>query len=121
MKKVIVFLLALGILCVGIKFSQADGLRTQTHKFRTFTADTAVAQGTTVYRITGVVTGASGVFGVYNAPSLGTATATVCAVEGGEATSGDALPHYNFGADGLDLPDGMTVVVNTCTVVIEYL
>jgi len=122
MKKLI-FIILVGLIGFSLV---AQGLfaseeRTQPHKFVAYTADTSVAQSKTIFRITGVVTGASGSFGIYNSTTIEGATNSNIAVEGGEASSGDALPVYDFGPDGLILDAGSSVVVNTCTVVIEYI
>jgi len=119
------FILALLVL-VGISFLvsphlKAEEARTQTHKFRAFTANTSVGQSATIFRITGVATGTGSVFGIYNAVTYQGCIVTVCAVEGGEATSGDALPMYDFGPDGISLNTGMSVLVSGCTVVVEYI
>ena len=122
MKKI--FILVLMVL-VGVSLIfqnvKADEARTITHKFVAYTANTAVAQSKTIFRITGVATSSNAVFGIYNSATLGGATTAVCAVEGGEATSGDALPQYTFGSEGLNLDIGSTVVVSGCTIVIEYI
>ena len=121
MKKLLIVLMVLGLVFVGILSSKADTTRTIPHKFRAFTANTAVAQGATIYRISGVATGNNAVFGVYNSSTLGGTAVTVCAVEGGEATSGDPIEPLYFGEDGLTLDTGMSVVPTSCTIVIEYL
>lgn len=112
------------MLLVGISLvtaSFADEARDIPHKFIAYTTSTAVAQSKVIYRITGVATGSNAVFGIYNATTLGAATASTVAVEGGEATSGDALPNMTFGEDGLVLNSGSTVIVSNCTVVLEYI
>ena len=122
MKKLIVALMVLGfIFALVSSYSDAATTRTINRKFRAFAANTAVAQSAVIYRITGVATGSNSVFGIYNVGTLGGTAVTVCAVEGGEATSGDALPMYDFGEDGLVLNSGMTVVVSGCTIVVEYI
>ena len=124
MKKIFILIL---MVLVGISLilsnTKADETRTITHKFRAFTDDTAVSQSAVIYRITGVATASNGVFGIYNSSDLTSANTVVtkCAVEGGEATSGDALPMYDFGKDGLVLDGGMTVVSTGCTIVVEYI
>lgn len=120
MKKILIVLMVLGIIFAGVT-SQADITRTMPHKFRTFTAHTSVAQGATIYRITGVTTAANGVFGIYNVATYGAATTSNCAIEGGEGTAGDALPHYDFGPDGITLDTGMSAVISNCYVTVEYL
>lgn len=123
MRKYIVALMVLGLVFALVisSNSNAEQTRTISRKFRAFTASTAVSQSAVIYRITGVATGNNSVFGIYNVGTLGGTAVTVCAVEGGEATSGDALPMYDFGEDGLVLDSGMTVVVSTCTIVVEYI
>ena len=124
MKKMLLFVLMVLVgvsLFSGIIPVQADEARTIPHKFVAYTASTAVAQSKTIFRITGRVTGSSGSFGIYDSTTLGGATNDVCAVEGGEATSGDALPHYDFGSEGLTLNTGSTVVVSCCTIIVEYI
>ena len=121
-KKLLIALMVLGLVfALVIGSSNAEQTRTISRKFRAFTADTAVSQSAVIYRITGVATGNNSVFGIYNVGTLGGTAVTVCAVEGGEATSGDALPMYDFGDDGLVLDSGMTVVVSNCTIVVEYI
>ena len=107
---------------ISLLFSnlKADEARTIPHKFRAFSSDTSVAQGATIYRITGYTTGANATFGVFNESTLA-GDVTKCAIEGGEATSGDALPHYYFGEEGITLDTGMSVDVYNCTIVIEYI
>ena len=122
MKKI--FILALMVMVgIGLVFVnvKADEARTIPHKFVGYSASTAVAQSRTIFRITGYTTGASATFGIYNIGTIGGASNSNIAVEGGEATSGEALPHMYFGEDGLILDTGATVLVNNCTVVIEYI
>lgn len=122
MKKLFIFvLLVLVGISLGIPNLKADEARTITHKFKAYTTDASVSQSRVIYRITGVATANNGVFGIYNAIGTGSATESVCAVEGGEATSGDALPMYDFGPDGLVLDEGATVVITGCTIVVEYI
>ena len=123
MKKIfiLVLMVLVGIGLLSFPNLKAEEARTITHKFRTFTANTDVGQGHTIYRITGVTTAANGVFGIYNVATAGAATTSNCAVEGGEGTAGDALPHYDFGPDGLNLDTGMSVVVSNCYVTVEYI
>lgn len=121
MKKLFLFVL---VALIGISLVlpvRADESRTIPHKFVAYTANTAVAQSKTIFRITGVATASSAVFGIYNSTTLGGASTAVCAVEGGEATSGDALPQYDFGKEGLSLDTGSTVIVTGCTIVVEYI
>ncbi len=121
MKKILFIILVglIGIALVAQGLFAEDG-RTIIHKFKAYTASTAVTQSKTIYRITGVATGSNAVFGIYNAGTLGDADSDTIAVEGGEATSGDALPVLEF-PDGLNLDSGSTVIVSGCTVVIEYI
>jgi hypothetical protein len=124
MKKIfiLVLMVLVGIsLFSGLVPAKASESRTIPHKFRAFTESTSVAQGITLYRITGKASASNGVFGIYNATTLGGASNSVCAVEGGEATSGDALPMYDFGDEGLTLNAGSTIVITGCIVVIEYI
>lgn len=117
-------LLVLLMLLVGVSLVTcvfADEGRVIKHKFQGYSASTAVSQSKTIYRITGVATGSNAVFGIYNATTLGGAVAAVVAVEGGEATSGDALPNMTFGEDGLTLDTGSTVLVSNCTIIVEYI
>lgn len=121
MKKILLFVL---MLLVGISFCSfafADEARTIPHKFKAYDSSTAVTQGKVIYRITGVATGSNAVFGVYNVGAINETSASNIAVEGGEATSGDAIPHMYFGEDGLVLDSGSTVIVSGCTIVIEYI
>jgi len=120
MKKLIIALIVLGLMVIGASVVNAGSTRTTPHKFRVFSTSTAVAQGATIYRITGRVSGASGSFAIYNCATLPECAATNCAVEGGEASSGDAIPMYYFGEEGLTLDTGMTVCVTDCTIVVEY-
>ena len=115
---VLLALVGIGLIIPNLK---ADEARTQPHKFRAFAESTAVAQGATIFRISGVATGNNAVFGVYNSATLGGTAVTVCAIEGGEATSGDPIRPESFGSGGLTLDTGMSVVVSNCTIVIEYL
>jgi hypothetical protein len=123
MKKYIVALMVLGLTFALVisSNSNADTTRTIAHKFRTFTANTDVSQSAVIYRITGVTTAANGVFGVYNVATAAAGSTSNCAIEGGEGTAGDALPHYDFGEDGLALDTGMSVIVSNCYVTIEYI
>lgn len=122
MKKLFIVLLVLGLFAVGITSStKAATTRTTPHKFTTYTADTAVAQSRTIYRITGVTTATNGVFGIYNIGTTGAAANANLAIEGGEGTAGDALPHYDFGPDGISLDTGATVLVTNCNVTVEWL
>lgn len=121
MKKILIALLVLGLIAIGTSYSNASSTRTISHKFRTFTTDTSVAQGATIFRITGYTTSTTAIFGIHNTDDIQSISATTAAVEGGEASSGDALPHYYFGEDGLDLDSGMTVKINDCVIVVEYI
>mgnify|MGYP001582847175 CR=1 FL=1 len=122
MKKIsiLALMVMIGVSLVFINV-RASEERTQTHKFKAYTANTSVSQSKTIFRITGVATGNNAVFGIYNIGTLGAADTTNVAVEGGEATSGDALPMYDFGKDGLNLDTGSTIVVSGCTIVLEYI
>ena len=121
MKKILIALIVLGLIAIGVSTSSAEQTRKIAHKFKTFTANTDGGQGVTIFRITGVTTAANGVFGIYNVATAGAATTANCAVEGGEGTAGDALPHYYFGEEGLSLDAGFSVVVSNCYVTVEYL
>ena len=122
MKKLIVALMVLGLFVLTIGLSTADSTRTITHKFKAITADEVVStQGAVLFRVSGVASGSPGVYGIYNCATLPTATASVCAVEGGKATSGDPVLPMDFGDEGLVLNAGMTVVVDSCTVVLEWM
>ena len=124
MKKLLIALIVLGLITIGTSISNADSTRTINHNFRAITSDVinpSVLPAGTIYRITGVATGSSGVFGIYNAATAAAAAVTNVAIEGGEATSGDALPVYYFGEEGITLSAGIVVIANGCTVVIEYL
>ena len=121
MRKLLIAVMDLGVIFVGMISSQADERRTIPHNFRAFTTDTEGLQAATIYRITGVATGSNAVYGLYNTTTLEAASTSNVAVEGGEATSGDALPHVDFGDDGLSLDTGLTVIVDNCSVVSEYL
>ena len=122
MKKILIFSLMV-LVGFSLLFSnlKADEARTIPHKFVGYSASTAVAQSRTIYRITGYTTGASATFGIYNVGTIGGAGATNIAVEGGEATSGEALPHMTFGEDGLILDTGATVLIVNCVIAIEYI
>jgi hypothetical protein len=115
---VLMVLVGFGLFLNSIKAEEA---RTIFHNFKTYTASTSGTSGKVIYRITGVTTAANGVFGIYNAASTADASTSNCAIEGGEGTAGDALPHYDFGPDGLKLDTGSTVLVSNCYVTIEYL
>ncbi len=124
MKKLILAVMVLGLLALAISPAPAgaDSTRTIAHKFKAITANEVVsAQGAVLFKISGVATGSPGVYGIYNSSTLGGTTEAVCAVEGGEATSGDPVPNVDFGPEGLVLNAGLTVVVSNCTVVIEWL
>lgn len=121
MKKLIIALIVLGILVIGSSISNADPARTIPHKFRAFSSDTSVGQGATIFRISGYATGSNASYGIFNAASISDASTTTAATEGGEATSGDALPTQYFGEDGLTLNTGMSVKINSCVIVVEYL
>jgi len=121
MKKIfiLVFVALVGI-SLTLSNVKANEARTIPHKFVGYSASTAVAQSKTIYRITGYASGNNAIFAIYNAGTFGTCLATNVAVEGGEATSGDALPHMYFGEDGLVLDSGSSVIVSNCTIVVEY-
>ena len=127
MKKILIALIVLGLIAVGVTISNADSTRTINHNFRAITSnitpptELTLLSGATIYRITGVATGSNAVFGIYDSATRVGADNSNCAIEGGEATSGDALPVYYFGEDGLTLSNGVVVVTNNCTIVIEYL
>jgi len=121
MKKLIIALIVLGLIVIGVSVSNADNTRTMPHKYRTFSADTSVGQGATIFRIMGYTTGSSATYGIFNSATIVGSAATNAAVEGGEATSGDALTTQYFGEEGLSLNAGMSVKINSCVLVIEYL
>lgn len=124
MKKISIFIL-IGLVGISLFFSvlpvKADESRSIKHQFKAYTADTAVAQSKTLFRISGVATASNAVYGIYNTGTLADASDSNVATEGGEATSGDALPPIDFGDEGLDLPEGSTIVIYGCTVVLEYI
>ena len=121
MKKLFILVLAL-LIGIGLVISntRADEARVIPHKFYAYTASTAVAQGKTIYRITGIATAANAKYGIYNSATLGGASVSVCAVEGGEATSGDPLTAYYF-PEGLNLDAGSSIIISGCSVVVEYI
>ncbi len=124
MKKLILAVMVLGLLALAIGSAPAvaDSTRTIAHKFKAVTADEVVSgQGAVLFKISGVASGSPGVYGIYNSSTLGGAILTTCAVEGGEATSGDPVPNVDFGPEGLVLNAGLTIVVDSCTVVVEWL
>ena len=121
MKKILIALIVLGIIAIGVSQSNADSTRTINHKFRAFAADTEGVPAGTIYRITGYTTGSNATFAIHNCTTLEGSGLTTAAIEGGEATSGDALPHMYFGEEGLTLSEGMTIDVASCVIVIEYL
>ncbi len=119
MKKIIVLLIA--VLVIGSSvLAFAETTRDTPRKFMAFSSNTEGLQACNIYRITGVATNSNAVFGIYNEADLEDCALTNLAVEGGEATSGDALPMYDFGDEGLNLNAAMSVVVSTCTIVVEY-
>jgi len=119
MKKILALLIVLGLL-VGSTVAFAATDRDTPRKSRAFTADTEGLQSCRIYRITGQTTGANAVFGLYDVAALEETSATNVKVEGGEATSGDALPMYDFGDEGLNFATALSVKVTSCVVVIEY-
>jgi len=122
MKKLIIALIVLGLIVIGVSSASAkDNTRTIPHKYRTFSTDTSVGQGATIFRVMGYTTGSNATYGIFNSATIAGSSATNAAVEGGEATSGDALPTQYFGEEGLSLDTGMSVKVNSCVLVIEYL
>ncbi|KKL79003.1 hypothetical protein LCGC14_2019190 [marine sediment metagenome] len=126
MKKIIIALIVLGILAFGASLSSADSTRTINHNFRAITTETAAAgpavlSAGTIYRITGYATATNGVWAVYDSATASGIADSNCAIEGGEATSGDPFGHYDFGKEGLRFGNGIVVVAHGCTVVIEYL
>lgn len=115
MKKIFALLIIVG-LAILVATSFADTDRDVPHKFRVFTANSLNNASVVIWRITGVTTATNGVFGIYDGT---TGATTSCAIEGGEATAGDALPMYYF-PEGLHLKTALTVVVSNCYVVLEY-
>jgi len=130
MKKLIIALLVLGMLAVGVQVSNADSTRTINHSYMAVTSGTTSPNtidgnfetvSMTIYRITGYATGSNSTFGIYNTTTEETMTNAKVAIEGGEATSGDPLPVYDFGDSGLRIPAGTVIRCVNCTIVIEYL
>ena len=125
MKKIFIFALMV-LVGISLLFSnlRADEARTITRKFKGVTSTSvAFTQGVTIYRITGYASGNNGTFAIYNTNSQNSPapSSTNVAVEGGEATSGDALPVYDFGSEGLVLDSGAVVSLYNCVIVIEYI
>lgn len=120
MKKLLAALMVL-VVMAGFAFAEAD--RTIPHKAKVVTSNTVIcASGTVVYRIWGVATGgANATFGVYDAATLGTATATTIRAEGGEASQYDMIPTIDFGPEGVPFDTGLTVITNNMYVTVEYL
>src|SRR3990167_9297348 len=119
MKKTFILILVM-LMGFGLfSFSQADETRTIARKSKVIIANEVTStQGITLYKVTGYANAANSVFGLYNASTLGTATAAVCKVEGGEATQYDSLLTLDFGDEGIEFPDGLTTVVNGAYVTI---
>ena len=124
MKKIFIFVL---LVLVGISMLnlpanlKADEARTIAKKSKAIIANEVTStQGITLYKVTGYANAANSVFGLYNASTLGTATAAVCKVEGGEATQYDSLLTLDFCDEGIEFPDGLTTVVNGAYVTIVY-
>ena len=123
MKKLFLLLL-LTLVGISLVFSNvmASETRTQKHKFISYSANTAVAQSRTIFRISGYATSAACVFGIWNEDTLAETTSSdEVAIEGGEATQYDPIEPIDFGPEGLILDEGSTVVVYGGTIVIEYM
>lgn len=122
MKRVIIALMVLGLMfSLAIGYASADSTRTIATKTHTTTASEVVStQGVVIYKISGYANAASSLYGLYNATTLGTATASVCKFEGGEGTQYDSIPYVDFGEDGLVFNTGLTIVVSGAYVTIEY-
>jgi len=121
MRKYIVALMVLGLIALGIGYANADSTRTIAHKFKAIAANAVVSsQGAVLYRVSGVATASPGVYGIYNCSAVGATALTVCATEGGTATSGNPITLVDFGSEGLVLDAGMTVLVSGCVVTIEW-
>jgi hypothetical protein len=120
MKKLLIALMVLALMA-GFVYAEAD--RTITHKMKVVAAANTVvsAQGTVLYRVTGYASSSNAVYGIYDAATLGTCTATTVKVEGGEATQYDSLTTIDFGKEGIPLDTGLSIVTTTATVVVEYL
>ncbi len=114
---VLMVLVGVGLFLNSIK---AEETRTISHKFRAFSADTEGVQGMTIFRITGYTTASNATFAIHDVATLEDTGLTNAAVEGGEATSGDALPHMYFGENGITLGN-VTVNVEGCVIVVEYI
>lgn len=120
MKKFIAVLMVLALMA-GFAFAEAD--RTIKHKAYVVAAANTVVltQGTVLYKVTGYASSANAVYGIYDAATLGTCTATTVKVEGGEASQYDSLTPLDFGPEGLPFDTGLSIVTGTATVVVEYL
>ena len=122
MKKTFILILVM-LMGFGLfSFSQADEARTIARKSKVITANEVTStQGVTLYKVTGYANAASAVYGLYNASTLGTATASTCKVEGGEATQYDSIPTLDFGDEGITFSSGLVVVTDGAYVTIEYI
>src|SRR3989304_5901680 len=107
MKKILIALIVLGLIAVGVTISNADSTRTINHNFRAITSnitpptELTLLNGATIYRITGVATGANSVFGIYDSATRVGAGDSNCPPDAGKVGHVHQVLGYYFGEDGL--------------------
>lgn len=106
----------------------ADSTRTISRKSGVAVSDPAVivANGGTLYHISGFADTGNCVYSVHDASSRNIDTPTTQATtsnviaEGGEATQYDSFPTVDFGKEGIRFNNGLIVETSLCTVVLSY-
>lgn len=129
MKKLfILFFIAL----IGISLSsinvKADNRRTipMKHGVARGSNTTIVANGGTLYMVSGYASSSSCRYSIHDASSLIGLTSTTRALdsntmaEGGEGTQYDGFPLLDFGSEGITFNNGLSIVTSTCDVAVAY-
>ena len=83
------------------------------------TSGTFVAHGARLYSLSGYAGAANSYFGLYDCDELGDTATTNIRFEGGEASQYDGIAH-NFGTNGAQFANGITLVTVGMYVTIEY-
>ena len=121
MKKLLSFLLVIGLIFVLCPTAFADSSRTSPLKTSgAITADQVVAgHGIDIYRIMFNNTAATAGFGLYDSATLGGTVVGVCEIEIYEAIDGEGR-NIDFGENPLKFDTGCALVIFDGAIVLHY-
>lgn len=122
MKKIFisVLMVLVGISLVSLSFANEARTIPLKSKYVEATDTVVLAQGGTVYLVTGFAGSANANYSIHDAATVATTASTNVLCEGGEATQYDSLVTLDFGDEGLPFSTGITVITSTAKLVVLY-